>query len=135
MIKPNHLRIGNLVLLNGKITEVTAIDDTGLNGQCFHESMEYDYEFNPENVSWDYGKLEPIELTPEIIEKCGFKITGTDTLGGWIVYQNGVIEFKCGFGGCHLQNKLSITVFHFMHELQNIVHALTGEELEIKDLK
>lgn len=86
---------------------------------------------------------EPIALTPELLEKCGFK-------KGNICYNNGYsIEllktdfylrpsyeggFYWGFNlskdkmDCELNDVKSI---HYLHQLQNLYFALTGEELEI----
>lgn len=77
-----------------------------------------------------------IPLTPEILERCGFEY-GNGKFNEWWVsgkftlYNNGYknkndIEFEESF------YKVRIKYFH---QLQNLYYALTGEELEIKELQ
>jgi hypothetical protein len=88
-----------------------------------------DFAYSNEHIA------KGILLTPEILEKCGFTKTGhIDTH----VYSIGDNEYTCdwlmevkyskeyGFYYRNAKHKLA-----FIHQLQNIFYALTGEELQI----
>lgn len=84
--------------------------------------------------------LEPIELTPELLEKCGFKIksmplfdyhvkyfTQTDTKG--CVQKS---KFSLGRGGTEVFiNDTWLCGIDYLHQLQNLFYAITNEELTI----
>lgn len=68
--------------------------------------------------------------TPEILEKSGFTCTEHETrkeysLGAFVlcVYPNGEITFM--WNG-------QVTYIKSVHHLQNLIFALTGEELDVK---
>jgi hypothetical protein len=124
MIPANELRIGNWAYdnkLNG------CIRFTSFHGLC-----------NIENKPDDY---DPIPLTPEVLEKCGFLDTGTRYIGTPdepIVWSSGYEEIRKDFGRYEYvlysdewdSNLKSITV-DYVHQLQNIYFAITGEELTV----
>lgn len=118
-MKANELRIGNLVMYNdqntGLIPTPVQIDISDLiliqNGvnECVYN---------------------PIPLTPEILEKAGFKnrynkncFLYKDKIGGWEYQFNGDIF---SVGEQVIKNRLQ-----YLHQLQNLYFALTGEELNI----
>lgn len=73
----------------------------------------------------DNWAFEPIPLTPEILQKCGFKKNNV---------RNGYYHSKLELSVYFDDKKLSILSFEryeklYLHELQNLVFALTGEEL------
>lgn len=134
MIKANELRIGNLIYEAG---EQARIYQLGSGGISF-------YTINDIHVNKETGctlnggeiRFKPIPLTPEWLERMGF------------VYKDGATE--CGEerkNGVHLYVHDEEPVYlHFsrgsfngtkveikyVHQLQNLYFALTGEELEIK---
>lgn len=81
------------------------------------------------------SKIKPIKLTPETLEKCGFKDEG--------ISKDPILEL--GDLGIHLTlpdsngsmyltdygEHLNIPTFKYVHQLQNLYFALTGKELEI----
>lgn len=114
MIQANELRIGNYIIrANGFPSAVSA----------------YDFEHT------NFQETNPIPITPEILEKCGFDLTQwfcegsykiredkSDMLYGWtFVVRNANHDREIEFG-----------YFKYVHELQNLYFALTGEELEIE---
>ncbi len=117
MIKANELRIGNWYINT-------------------EEAGSY-YKFEEEDAHFiqDFKSVaEPIPLTPEILEKCGFKII--NHIHGYSFYTMDRHNKK------HLppidwyENRTlyySYPVNHckFVHQLQNLYFALTGIELEI----
>lgn len=71
--------------------------------------------------SFDERLYNPIPLTPEWLERCGFEFAPSV---GYYVYElpnkpQGIDSIKVGSGV-------------FLHQLQNLYFALTGEELQIK---
>ena len=118
MIQLNELRIGNWF-------------KTNIYQQVTLEHL--DFLLN-DNIK-DKSVMQPIELTAEILEKCGFmKEKGID------VYSLGRLRLWIGTRGkslCYLIEEDTttghyITSIEYIHQLQNLVFALTGEELDVK---
>lgn len=109
----------------------------------FHGRVEV---IDKENLCWlinhpDQNLFEPIPLTAEILTKAGFD---TDQICYWKDYSyQGTVEYltlgyyagkRFGFlKSNQLSNGSTIEVKYF-HQLQNLYFALTGEELEVKEL-
>lgn len=150
MIDTKELRIGNFVSTNcepmntisGGIYEVLIIDSR----EKFGKSSGYvtittdDPIFN--NAGTWCKNLEPIPLTPEILEKCGFKKSiGDSYLEKIDIYENDYITLSSNFNLLYetyedgnekwYYEKLDRKI-QYVHELQNIYFALSGEELEVK---
>ena len=120
-MKANELRIGNYLNTSEAIGITTVFHiDTDVDGW---------------RVNYLSGKFyKPIPLTPEILDKCGFDLTQwfcegsykiredrSDMLYGWtFVVRNANHDREIEFG-----------YFKYVHELQNLYFALTGEELNI----
>lgn len=106
MINANELRIGNLVEKNGVV---------------------YVADFITIRMAHNYN---PIPLTPEILEKAGFEIQISQIdfwkKGKVYMYWDGE-ELSANFG--HIE-QLDVHV-KYLHQLQNLFFALTGEELTV----
>lgn len=79
---------------------------------------------------WQDGpEINPIPLTKELVLKCGFE----EEFGGIIYYnRNRGIEFNFSSGWCMASiGEYEITSVKYLHQLQNLYFALTGEDLEI----
>ena len=122
MIQANELRIGNWITYKYEPIQVTMIGQYGI------QSKDKDSVTNAKFVTPD---LKPIPLTAEILEQCGFKNT---ILGGEYVYNErgimkiyinsiGLVSYKIG--------DIIFTTIHYLHQLQNLYFALTGEELQV----
>lgn len=113
-MKSNELRIGNYVNIDGDALYVTGSD------------IAY-FEYNDKEYT-------AIPLTPEILEKAGF-------------VSNSIVPFIKGrlaitarhdqdyiFEWCKRDDQFGSpgTSFKYVHELQNLYFALTGEELPIE---
>ena len=126
-MKASELRIGNLVTPCGnKPYRVESVDNDG----CMIVPVD-----NSELVDFDYEcDLEPIPLTEEWLVKFGFEYKdGYLTLelgyfsGSNFIYWIGdVLNLFCK-SGMMLTNNIK-----YVHQLQNLYFALTGEELKIK---
>lgn len=118
MIQDKHLMVGNKVYDRGQIKTVEAINGNAvlLNGQ---------WKNNGDNV-------DPIPLTPEILEKCGFEYEGISTLtkDGFPVYFKKKGAALQAF--VHYLDKPIKVPCEYVHQLQNLVYILTGEELNVE---
>lgn len=145
MIKAEDLRIGDLVIVNencsleqGTIGKVSEVRSTPL-----YKENEGSIGLKPiSNDRWPYGVLcrniDPIPLTPEILEKNGWK----KRTEGWYFmmiskymylsveygYENGIRVFlKRTTDGLYVK----LNVANNVHELQHILWAL-GKDAELK---
>ena len=78
---------------------------------------------------WYYltSEVNPIPLTEEWLLKLGFKEMDTNEDGGHHFYLKG--EFMLDSMFQHLETTYELK---HVHQLQNLTHALTGEELTLK---
>jgi len=139
MIKDTELRKTNLVYWhppNGKyiLMQVKEIKEqyltaSSLSGSATNLVLHYD--------SFD---LQPIPLTPEILEACGFKkmSDGSNDYLGLATYngiEKGILRFydlDVKAVALFVKENMIGTNLYYLHQLQNIYYLLTGRELEIK---
>jgi len=136
-MKANELRIGNLVkLLDRTVFTISSIEQKGFTVQ------------NKEETTWiEAEEFEPIPLTEEWLLKFGFEKIITDTEDAYgidynlevpdICYISYSDDFSCSIYGSEYASKNSIGAIpnwnsiKYVHGLQNLYFALTGEELTI----
>jgi hypothetical protein len=131
-ISIKELRIGNLALLDGRIVGVC-----GFGRIIFDYGLISDHVdiYNIDDHEDDYvsiKSLKPIQLTEEWLLRFGFNILLTEKDS--ILYRKNSQDvnvhpiggFTYGVRGVPL---VKIT---YVHTLQNIFYAMTGQELEIK---
>jgi len=121
-MKANELRIGNKVSFEGSIVTVNTISD--------EEVTFSDY------ASFDYPQIEDIsgiELTEEWLNKFssdGHYIFLNDEKGGAIDFSD--------IDNIYLVNEwfenFPLNKIQYVHSLQNLYFALTGEELELNEI-
>lgn len=131
MIPVNELRLGNFVnLSSGYIAGNQKVYSIGKDGINRWSDMGASGECKPEDI-------DPIPITPEILEKCGFKKTSEFHPEGPIYsfgehnrvdvcYLYKFVDYK--------QNTGRVRIFNmgYLHQLQNLYFVLTGKELEVK---
>jgi hypothetical protein len=110
MIKANELRVGNIIVSEGGI--IRSVTGHDIKEQWWHEG-------DPHGSAG--ASINPIALTPERLERCGFTF---DLFAGYYVYElpnkpQGIDSIKVGSGV-------------YLHQLQNLYFAITGEEIQIK---
>lgn len=114
MIQPNELRIGNWV-------------------KDKRDNKQYQFvRINPE--FWDATFFEPIPLTPEVLEKCGLKDVWIKN--SWMIVEDVSDGETFGWAmkvrNASYTREIEFAYFKYLHQLQNLYFALTGEELEYK---
>jgi hypothetical protein len=82
-----------------------------------------------------YHNANPIPLTEEWLLKFGFKKYSKNefelaTKDFDISFFNGELKLLCGF---YAENPISLNNQKYVHQLQNLYFALTGEELTLKN--
>jgi len=110
-MKASELRIGNYIEVNGEIRQVTS----GI-------IVTIDTISKPDT--------KPIPLTEEWLLKFGFDEKGIGYAKGFIYlwhYDDGIFLELVSDSNSHN------TPLKYVHQLQNLYFALTGEELTIKD--
>jgi len=146
MIKTNELRVGNWVLHHQSPLQIESIWRTGINatpsqsyGMC---EIEPDAEFEV---------IEPIRLTPEILDKCGFEQRPIDTEVCYCLpykrplskeakhdlvlldYAFASEEHKGEYAAAIREHdrdiQFAITMVKYLHQLQNLYFSLTGTDL------
>lgn len=137
-MEANELRIGNLVdwidEIEYKSCYVTTIGDSG--DVCLIH--------NDAVISTELKYCTPIPLTEEWLLKFGFeKEEGEDMILGInhaldICYDHNKIGLRdyietSPFGKGNMVISTSYVDCEYVHQLQNLVFALTGEELKIQD--
>ena len=129
-MNPKELRIGNLVKCDGRIFEIYCTD------------KEYPYlnteEFGVGVVEWD--DIEGVPMTEDILLKVGFVKHDRGYISG--VHNtlfSGLMKLKFD----HMLQSFvfsvgeysDITRVQYLHQLQNLYFALTGEELNTEGIK
>lgn len=121
MIKPNEIRIANW--FNLLVKDVKGNVQTKLPFKV-KDGAHIDKLLQLENQE-DY--FEPIPLTPEILEKCGFG-SGSEIKCD---YHDMVIEIINGEVWLSTDDFRQVCLLEWLHKFQNIYFDFTGEELNI----
>lgn len=149
IINLQELRIGNCLFYEGKIVYVTKLsfdireEYEKMIGFCYLDSFAHEYYGS---TAQGIDKVRQIPLTAEWLQKFGFvesksydskqrnfKKEGFDQLadyGGQIIIlpEVGFASLSCGY----YENQIDCP---YVHRLQNLYFALTGEELIINHLQ
>jgi hypothetical protein len=125
----NTLRLGNLLLIDGEIQPVHSLygwvddNESGVNGL----TSPYD------SMDTEYPKIEPLQLTEEWLLKMGFIRDENGRLSFITAEHNDIfIEYEDEDMGWNIYLEDSFWIhrrFDYVHEIQNFVFALVGEEL------
>jgi len=131
-MKATELRIGSLVFidLSGKPYVVDAIirDGTPSDTHC-------GFELYVEGIDYDYAiYAEPIPLTDDWLKKFGFSVTEKNgSMGHFKVYTNEPLTFNTNHGWWLRNAPFDNERLMYVHQLQNLYFALTGDELTLKE--
>jgi hypothetical protein len=122
MIASNELRLNNWVKYHGEFYKI--------------ESLTRDFpflntiEFGAKVV--EYTDLQPVQLTEDILLNCGFECEYKSEFHS-VYFKDGISYYfwynekrqYVNFAGAHIK-------CDYLHNLQNLVHSLKGEELKIE---
>ena len=130
MIKAKELRIGNLLTHDARTCRVTSLIENGESNYDIETRFVKGGEVRFNSII--YVGLEPIPLTEEWLIKFGFEKEvdyGQEQyyVNGFMVY--GAVEDFVLSG--YVKDGYIKT--KYVHQLQNLYHALTGEELTIRE--
>jgi len=120
-LSAKHLRIGNLVSLSGSLI-LTVYE--------IHEDCFYARDAKGGSFKNTWADLQPIPLSEEALLKCGATVDGIEyiikasALPIKIRFHSGIAY--CEFGDVYLGDRVK-----YLHELQNLVFALCGREMEV----
>jgi hypothetical protein len=114
-MKANELRIGNLVIENEFPNIYSQIQSISFNG---YASCTY-------NDSVNVNDLTPIPLTEEWLIKMGFEKTPYE-------FKNDNFSFNFKYSSLYNSVALIKDDVKYVHQMQNLIYALTNEELTIK---
>lgn len=127
MIKAEDLRIGDLVRYGKDVISIQAV----------HTNYEEGFIKDKYNVGYNCDELDPIPLTPEILEKNGFEMRK-----GTVVYAKnrlalkpldegkGYQVYQVGLGNLRLFY-VEVRFVKYVHELQHILWVL-GKDANLK---
>ena len=122
MIKKKDLRIGNIVKYNDLFGDFYEIDAIGEEVTIYNPKLKKSY------FSVDYGNITGIELTGEILLKCGFENWNKD------YYRFLIPKFDYFYLPKHEKtNVKNVNKISYLHELQNFMYYNFNKfELNIK---
>lgn len=130
-MKTNELRIGNFISDGNFELEVVGISDGIISGRTM-DRLEQTYQFNIEN-------LIGISISEERLLKFGFEglINEKSQCGNFYLnydpeYSRHGMAIWHQKGSWCFNHTEQFTVLKYVHQLQNLYFALTGEELTIK---
>lgn len=126
-MKTTDLRIGNYIGFGDSYVKVYEINENNF----------YCIDSDDTSLSNKWADLKPIELTEEWLFKMGFEKKHNDLftkqIGKEEYYVFCYMDKNTGAEiGISINNQRSYFKKGKVHQLQNLYHALTGEELTIK---
>ena len=149
MIKVNELRLNNIVTVDNPEYH-PRLKDVPLRVKeviCNHIDNEEEYVISLEHVSmipnklystyWQFiGFIKPIELTEDVLMKCGFrkhKLMGYDSNFTYSIFMGGEVINITAIYNADFSIMLHSVArkIKYLHELQNLYYAITKEELEV----
>lgn len=148
MIKAQELRINNIVTDEFYETFRTTIVVESINEKGINLSVQNSDDFPEMQDHWiepyyEFDKLRGIPLTSEWLERFWFKQFVHDSeLQGKIVeynYDNNlltIVDWSAEGKKFTLSNSFSFKLrvdVNYVHQLQNLIFAITGSELQLKD--
>ena len=118
-ILPNELRVGNVLMYTGS-------DEGPM--RCKIDAMDI---FFCQNRNEEFNSIhQRIPITEEILLEMGFQIHGRRISKDWFYLWSD--NQKIVFALAEMQEETgAYLVINFLHQLQNLYFALTGEELTI----
>ena len=126
-LKATELRIGNLLLFDNVIQQVSAIQEDNTIRIRENKTSDSHGCYNIYDT-----RIQPIPLT-ELVLKLGFEALYDNYFIKYIAFHE-FTYYYCFSGGCWKFELNGDRIdINFVHQLQNLYFALTGTELELND--
>ncbi len=129
MIAPQELRLDSLLYVPGLFGPSTLVEAV--------ESINAKGEISTKSTQAHFSCYRPIELTEDWLEKFGFeaerstvylKLKYSMNVSDYVLYDRETKELLFV-----KDNQVWLCKQEYIHQLQNLFHSLTGEELTIKE--
>lgn len=121
MIKADDLKLGNYVKVANEYACITCISQEGIS--CNSDTAAYVFE--------EFDDIDPIPLSPAILEKCGFEQMEAPRIYGLARYRYYV---DCGWFYVLSDSDDEVLLndeIEYLHQLQNLYYALTTTDLPV----
>src|SRR6478752_701335 len=128
MISCNELRLGNRVLVDKNLQQVSMITGTAV----FTVDAEEGHEAAASEHSSD--QIEPVPLTDDILKQCGFVYH--DYFKFWQLITTGIrseMDMDSDYDVIDFMRRPIIKKMTSLHQLQNVYFMLKGRELKLYD--
>jgi len=126
MISSNELRLGNRVLVDKNLQQVSMITGKAV----FTIDAEEGHEQTASEHSSD--QIEPVPLTDEVLKQCGFVYH--DYFKFWQLITTGIrseMDIDNDYDVIDFMHKPIIKHLASLHQLQNVYFMLKGRELKL----
>ena len=126
MISCHELRLGNRVLVDKNLQQVSMITGTAV----FTIDAEEGHEQAASEHSSD--QIEPVPLTDEVLKQCGFVYH--DYFKFWQLVTSGIrseMDIDSDYDVIDFMHKPIIKNLASLHQLQNVYFMLKGRELKL----
>ena len=131
MLTPNEVRYGNWILVpteKGKFEWDQVIEISE------HRVVTKFYSQN-NSMGFAWKDVKGIELTLDILEKAGFEKQDKLNVGAQTYFKKGMGEYLSYHYDGLIVYEANGTSIKYFHQLENLYHSLTGNELEFKQSK
>ena len=131
MIQPTEFRIGNYLLVNNSLQQISALCiDSNISNTHMQVGYIKDGDVHYEKAASD--KVQPVPLTDEILEQGGFKFDAYFKLWQKMkeVFGTGTeMELDRDHTALDFSHRPILKDIQYLHELQNLYYALNRKEL------
>jgi len=132
MIQENELRIGNRIsVIADQNTDEHQSKIVAINPDYPYKSVRVSTDNDGNGMECSCEDINGIPTTPEILQKYGFEKDNTH-LGGWLSPEYYSTRYRIYDDENGYYHSSVFTRTGFLHQLQNLIFALTRQELEYK---
>ncbi|HZH99970.1 MAG TPA: hypothetical protein VEX63_02420 [Flavisolibacter sp.] len=132
MLLCNEIRIGNYILINKEIRQVTMIN----NDPGFADVPMIGFKEKEDNfISCHHEHVTPVPLTNEVLQQCGFTYHSYFHFWQLISSESGTrveMDIDLDYNLIDYMRRPIVKKLHSLHQLQNLYFALKGTELVFK---
>jgi hypothetical protein len=126
MISCNELRLGNHILVDKNLQQVSMITATSVFTSDTEESH------GQAASEYSFGQIEPVPLTDDVLKQCGFVYH--DYFKFWQRITTGIrseMDIDRDYDVIDFMRKPIIKNLNSLHQLQNVYFMLKGREMKL----